>query len=69
MVALKNVEFITDAVGRKKSVLLRMNDFERLQEELEDLEDALAIEKAKREAGGFKKWKDFIKEVEAPGKP
>jgi len=41
-----------------------MNDFERIQNELEDLDDALDLEKARKNATGFKKWKDFIKEVE-----
>jgi len=37
---------------------------EKMQEEIEDLEDALALERAQRKATGFKRWKDFIKELE-----
>ena len=65
MIALKNVDYVTDEKGRKKSVVLTVNDFERMREEIEDLEDALALEKARKDATGFKTWKDFLKEVEA----
>ena len=65
MIALKNITYVTDERGNKKSVVLKMDDFERIQNEIEDLEDALELEKARKDATGFKKWKDFIKEVEA----
>jgi len=65
MIALKNIDYVTDEKGHKKSVVLKVTDFERMQEEMEDLEDALALEKARKDATGFKKWKDFLKEVEA----
>lgn len=68
MVALRNIEYVTDKKGNKKCVLLSVSDFEKLQEEIEDLEDALELEKARKNATGFKKWKDFIKEVEATKK-
>jgi hypothetical protein len=61
---LKNVDYITDEKGNKKSVVLKMADFEKLQEEIEDLEDALELEKARKNATGFKKWRDFINEVD-----
>jgi hypothetical protein len=64
MIAFKNVTYVTDERGNKKSVVLDMNDFERIQNEIEDLEDALELEKARKNATGFKKWKDFIREVE-----
>ncbi|NLW30995.1 MAG: hypothetical protein GXY77_06010 [Fibrobacter sp.] len=44
MITPKNIEYVTDEKGTKKSVILK-TDFERMQEELEDLEDALALEK------------------------
>jgi uncharacterized protein YpuA (DUF1002 family) len=64
MVAPNAVEYVTDIKGKKKKVVLNINDFEKIQEEIEDLEDALTLEKAKREATGFKKWRDFIEEIE-----
>lgn len=65
MIALKNIDYLTDEKGQKKSVVLKVTDFLRLQEEIEDLEDALELEKSRKEASGFKKWKDFLKEVES----
>jgi PHD/YefM family antitoxin component YafN of YafNO toxin-antitoxin module len=65
MIALKNIDYVTDEKGQKKSVVLKVTDYERMQDEIEDLEDALALEKARKDATGFKKWKDFLKEVEA----
>jgi hypothetical protein len=65
MIALKNLDYVTDGKGNKKNVVLKIDDFERIQEELDDLEDALELEKARKNATGFKKWTDFIKEVES----
>jgi PHD/YefM family antitoxin component YafN of YafNO toxin-antitoxin module len=65
---MKNIAYVTDEKGKKKNVLLRLSDFERMQEDIEDLEDALALERARSNATGFKKWKDFIKEVETDRK-
>jgi hypothetical protein len=65
MVALKEVEYLTDTRGHKKGVLLPVAAFDRIREEIEDLEDALALEKARKNATGFKKWNDFVKEVRA----
>jgi PHD/YefM family antitoxin component YafN of YafNO toxin-antitoxin module len=65
---MKNIEYVTDEKGKKKRVLLPLADFEKLQGELEDLEDALELEKASREASGFKKWKNFIREMDAAKK-
>jgi PHD/YefM family antitoxin component YafN of YafNO toxin-antitoxin module len=68
MLALKEVEYLTDTRGHKKAVLLPVAAFDRIQEEIEDLEDALALEKARKNATGFKKWSDFVKEVHAAKK-
>jgi len=65
---MKDIESVTDEKGKKKRVLLPLADFEKLQGELEDLEDALELEKARREASGFKKWRDFVREIEAAEK-
>lgn len=59
---LKNVDYVTDEKGNKKSIVLKMADFEKLQKEIEDLEDALELKKARKNAAGFKKWQDFIDE-------
>jgi hypothetical protein len=38
-------QFIIDAQGRKKSVLLPIAQYNRMMEEIEDLRDALELEK------------------------
>jgi PHD/YefM family antitoxin component YafN of YafNO toxin-antitoxin module len=62
---MKNIEYVTDENGKKKRVLLPLADFEKLQGDLEDLEDALELEKARRDSTGFKKWRDFVREIDA----
>ncbi len=68
MLPLKEVEYLTDTKGRRKSVLLPVAAFDRIQEEIEDLEDALALEKARKNSTGFKKWNEFLKELHAAKK-
>jgi PHD/YefM family antitoxin component YafN of YafNO toxin-antitoxin module len=65
MIVLKKIDYLTDENGHKKSVVLKVNDFERIQDEIEDLEDALELEKARKDATGFKMWKDFLKEIQS----
>jgi hypothetical protein len=66
MFALKTIDYVTDEKGKKKSVVLKVTDFERIQEEIEDLEDALELEKARKNATGFTKWKDFLYDQRLP---
>jgi hypothetical protein len=65
MSPVKNIEYVTDSKGKKTKVVVDIATFGRIQDEIEDLEDALALEKAKKDATGFKKWKDFVKELRA----
>ena len=65
MFALKNFDYVTDKQGKKNSVVLTVTDFSRMREDMEDLEDALELEKARKNTTCFKTWKNFIKEVEA----
>jgi hypothetical protein len=48
MYALKNLDYVTDKQGKKKSVVLKVTDFTRMREDMEDLEDALELEKARK---------------------
>jgi hypothetical protein len=65
MFSLKKLDYVTDKQGKKKSVVLTVTDFSRIREDMEDLEDALELEKARKNATGFKTWEKFIKDVEA----
>ena len=64
MFSLKKLDYVTDKQGKKKSVVLTVTDFSRIREDMEDLEDALELEKARKNATGFKTWEKFIKDVE-----
>jgi hypothetical protein len=52
MLATKiNPQYITDNTGRKLSVILPLNDFKAIIEELEELEDIKLYEEAKKSNG------------------
>jgi len=48
----KPLRYITSN-GKKEAIVLKLDELRRLEKTIEDLEDALAYEKAKREASGF----------------
>ena len=60
---LVNPQFVIDAKGHKKSVLLDVADYERLMQRLEDLEDALALDEARHAARGFRDYTDVRAEL------
>ena len=60
MVKVKEDFIIVDEKGKKKSVVLDLRDYLRLIEYLEDLEDALELDRAEREAKSFR---DYYKEI------
>lgn len=41
-------QFLTDGKGKKTGVLLSMKDYKKLMEELEELDDIKAYDKAKK---------------------
>lgn len=61
-------KYIVDEEGKKTAVVLRLKDFKKLLEEIEDYEDRLDLEKAKREAKGFIVLEDFITELKRKGR-
>lgn len=67
MVTVKE-KFIVDERGKKKSVVLGLNDYLRLIEHLENLEDALELDRAEREAKSFRDYKDIRKELVLEGR-
>jgi PHD/YefM family antitoxin component YafN of YafNO toxin-antitoxin module len=54
--------------GNRQRVVLTRKEYERLSREVEDLEDALAYETAKRTARGFTLLEDFIRDLRKAGK-
>ena len=53
-------EYLIDERGHKKSIVISVNDYIKLLEYLEDLEDSIDLKKAKESEGSFK---DFNKVV------
>jgi PHD/YefM family antitoxin component YafN of YafNO toxin-antitoxin module len=62
-VTLVSPEYLVDRKGRTKAVLLRAADYKRLLRRLEDLEDALALDKAAKTAKGFRDYTDIRAEI------
>jgi hypothetical protein len=56
------VQFITDDKGEKKSVILNINDYQSLMEEMEDLAAC-----AERRNEGTIPHEDFLKELKEDG--
>jgi hypothetical protein len=55
-------QFITDNAGNKISVVLPIDDFKAIMEELEDIEDVKLYDEAKREDDGERiLFSDYLK--------
>jgi len=63
----KSLRYVT-ANGKKLAVILDLDDLELIERKIEDLQETLAFERAKREATGFVTLEDFGKELKAAGK-
>ncbi len=61
---MSNVQFITDAEGQKTGVVLSIKQYQKMLEDLEELEDIKAYDKAKRKAGKSQNFEEFLKELE-----
>ena len=60
------VQFVTDDHGKKLAVILPIKDYERMVEELEDLEDIRLYDEAKKEDDGKRiLFSDYLKKRKA----
>jgi hypothetical protein len=57
-------QYITDATGKKVSVVLPIRDYEKMLEELEELEDIKAYDRAKVRKSEPIPFEQAIKEIE-----
>jgi ABC-type lipoprotein release transport system permease subunit len=57
-----NQQKIVNEQGKVTGFLLKKNDFFRLQEYIEDMEDALELSEAIKNSEGFSIWDDFVKQ-------
>ncbi len=63
-----HLQYIKDAAGNNSHVVLPAEEFERLLEKLEDLEDVRLYDQAKAEDDGERiSLEDYLKEREARG--
>ena len=53
---------------KRDRIILTRTQYDKLQRELEDLQDALTYESAKRTATGFTLLEDFVEELRQEGK-
>ena len=59
-------EYVVDDKNRRKAVLLPLSQWKRVMEELEELEDIRAYDKAKLRPSAPIKFDDAVREIEAP---
>lgn len=57
-------QYITDATGKKVSVILSVRDYEKILEELEELEEIKAYDRAKTLKSEPVPFEQAIKEIE-----
>ena len=61
-----NPHFITDTLGNKVSVVLSMDEYKTIMEELEELEDVKLYDEAKKEDTGDRiLFSDYLKDRKA----
>ena len=60
-------EYLIDEKGQKKSVVLSIEDYLRLWEYLQDLEDTLDLKKAKTSGKKFVDFDSFTRKLKSRG--
>ena len=57
-------KYVVDEKGRKTAVLLSIKDYRALMQRLEDLEDALDLDRAVETATGFREYSEIRTELQ-----
>ncbi len=60
--------YVVDQTGRKQGVLLSVREYTKLLRRLEDLEDALELEKAVKTETEFRDYGEIRKELRRKGR-
>ncbi|MBS3772048.1 MAG: type II toxin-antitoxin system Phd/YefM family antitoxin [Bacteroidales bacterium] len=63
-----NKNYIVTEKGEKKYVVLDISQYRRLLEKIEDLEDALDLEKSIKEAKSFRNYDEIREELKSKSK-
>ena len=58
-----NEQYIIDENGNKKAIVIPVSEWNKIQEELEELEDIRAYDKAKEKPSGPIPFEEAIKEI------
>lgn len=61
-------DYIVDVTGRKKAVIIDLEEFGRLIEYVEEIEDALDLKRAVDEGKEFVELRDFMEGMQREGK-
>ncbi len=61
-------KFLVSPSGRKEAVLLRVGEYKRMLERIEDLEDALALKRAERTSKKLIPYAEVRERLERAGK-
>ena len=61
-------EYLVDEQGQKKSVVLSLQDYLKLMEYLEDLEDSADLKKAKETSHSFKEFSKVVHHLKLQGR-
>jgi len=61
-------EYLVDQKGKKRSVVLPIRNYLKLIDYLEDMEDALELKKAKKNARDFVDFEQFVSKLKKQGR-
>jgi hypothetical protein len=61
-------QYITDQIGNKVSIILPIRDYERMIEELEELEDIRLYDEVKASVQGYLPAEEVFRSIEAKRK-
>ncbi|MFW6118271.1 MAG: hypothetical protein ACOC6R_02120 [Chloroflexota bacterium] len=61
-------EYIIDDTGRKKAVVLDIEEFSKIMEYIEEMEDALDLKNAIEQGGEFVELRAFVERMRQAGK-
>jgi hypothetical protein len=60
--------YLVDSEGRATAVVLDLKDYKQLEQRIEDLEDALELDRSRRSAKSFRPYKDIREELKKAGR-
>jgi len=66
--ATNSTQYLIDKKGKKRAVLVDINEYSRLLERLEELEDALDMDKSASSTQGFTDYRKIREELVREGR-